>query len=297
MKSSAMAIHITLTPEASLTAKRSRRRPHRQGLIERWRATPAEAIKRLTPLQAQHPPAPFIALAARLHEFKRADLDRRSTTARREDDDNRLTLHLAAARTIRRTPSSPAAAPDAHWRKIYAHLDEERVTQRARRVLQARPARTPRSANACSSGARPLGPWNAVIFVRSLLPLIQLPPAGYWDDPRRAGSSSTRARCPKPHEAAKTVLTRYLAAFGPASKKDIANWAGVAQQDFDFDAIPTVTFKDEHGTTLYDLPGRRSRRPTPTSRRACSATGTSRCSPTRTASASSRPSSSRWRSR
>ena len=101
----------------------------------------------------------------------------------------------------------------------------------------------------------PIGPWNAVVFVRSLLPLIQLPPAGHWNDPRRAEFIIDPRPLPTPDEAARTVLQKYLAAFGPASRRDIANWAGVAQRDFDFDAIETVTFKDEHGTTLYDLPG------------------------------------------
>jgi hypothetical protein len=47
----------------------------RQFLVERRKLTPAEAIRRLTPLQAQHPPAPHIALAARLEGFTQADLD------------------------------------------------------------------------------------------------------------------------------------------------------------------------------------------------------------------------------
>ena len=40
----------------------------RQGLIER-RGRAAHAIRRLTPLQGQHPPSPHIALAARLEGF------------------------------------------------------------------------------------------------------------------------------------------------------------------------------------------------------------------------------------
>ena len=44
----------------------------RQFLIERRTLAPAEAIRRLTPLQGQHPPAPHIALAARLDGFTQA---------------------------------------------------------------------------------------------------------------------------------------------------------------------------------------------------------------------------------
>ena len=70
----------------------------RQGLIERQRLSPTAAIRRLTPLQGQHPPAPYIALAARLDGFTRADLeaalDARSVV---KSTLMRLTLHLAAA--------------------------------------------------------------------------------------------------------------------------------------------------------------------------------------------------------
>jgi hypothetical protein len=47
----------------------------RQLLLERARLSPAEAIRRLTPLQGQHPPAPYIGLAARLDGFTRAALE------------------------------------------------------------------------------------------------------------------------------------------------------------------------------------------------------------------------------
>ena len=54
----------------------------RQGLAERLRAAPAEAIRRLTPLQAQHPPAPYLALAARLEGFTREELEAAITRRR-----------------------------------------------------------------------------------------------------------------------------------------------------------------------------------------------------------------------
>jgi hypothetical protein len=99
----------------------------------------------------------------------------------------------------------------------------------------------------------PEGPWTAVIHARTLLPLVQLPPAGHWDDPRRARFVIDPRPLPSPREAAATVLRRYLAAFGPASRADIAGWAGVAQKDFDF--AGTVSHRGEDGTVLLDLPG------------------------------------------
>ena len=46
----------------------------RQMLLDRQALAPAEAIRRLTPLQGQDPPAPYVALSARLEGFAREDL-------------------------------------------------------------------------------------------------------------------------------------------------------------------------------------------------------------------------------
>ena len=53
------------------------------------------------------------------------------------------------------------------------------------------------------------------------------------------------------------MLSRYLAAFGPASRRDVAAWAGVAQRDFAeaWARLDTVAHRDEQGTELFDLPG------------------------------------------
>ncbi|MEA2301654.1 MAG: hypothetical protein QOE44_2189, partial [Solirubrobacteraceae bacterium] len=70
----------------------------RQMLLERQSLAPEEAIRRLTPLQAQDPPAPYVALAARLDGFARADLE--TAVARGgvvKTTIMRMTLHLAAA--------------------------------------------------------------------------------------------------------------------------------------------------------------------------------------------------------
>ena len=72
---------------------------------------------------------------------------------------------------------------------------------------------------------------------------------------------------PEPVDAATLVLARYLAAFGPASKRDVAAWAGVAQRDFAeaWERLETVSHRDENGTELLDLPGQ----PLPPAPRPC----------------------------
>ena len=134
------------------------------------------------------------------------------------------------------------------------------------------------------------------MFARTLLPLVQLPPAGFWRDGRRPAFVIDPRPLPDPATAAALVLERYLAAYGPASRRDVAAWAGVAQRDFAeaWGRVATVDYRDERGTLLHDLPGRPlPPASTPPARRGCSPTGTSPCSPTPSGSGSSRPRCSR----
>jgi Winged helix DNA-binding domain len=230
----------------------------RQMLVERRRVAPAEAIRLLTPLQGQHPPAPFIALAARLDGFAREDLEAAiEARAVVKTTINRLTLHLADAGDYPAFAQLTRQPRMRTWRKVYAHLDEEKVGAELGAWL-----REPRTnAEIRERVGRYDGvtddAWTPVIFARTLLPLVQLPPAGFWADPRRAGFVLDPRPLPDPADAAALVLARYLAAFGPASRRDVAAWAGVAQRDFAeaFARVETVTFRDEHGTELFDLPG------------------------------------------
>ena len=132
--------------------------PHPRGADGRARAAPgpdraaaglpAEAIRALTPLQGQHAPAPFLALAARLEGFSRADLEAAiGAGAVVKSTLMRLTLHLA------RPPNYPAyhqlsrQARMRTWRKTYPHLDEERGHRGADGMVRgaARQRRDPRA--------------------------------------------------------------------------------------------------------------------------------------------------------
>jgi hypothetical protein len=229
----------------------------RQLLLERGRLAPAEAIRRLTPLQGQHSPAPFIALAARLDGFTRDDLE--AAIASRDVVKTtimRLTLHVAAAADYPAYAQLARQARMRNWRSTYAHLDEEQVAAELGAWL-----REPRTNDEIRERVRRFDgvaedAWTPVIFARTLLPLVQLPPAGFWRDKRRPSFVLDPRPLPDPVEAAALVLSRYLAAFGPAGRRDPAAWAGVAQRDFAeaWTRLETVSFRDEHGTELLDLP-------------------------------------------
>ena len=230
----------------------------RQLLLERGRLSPAEAIRRLTPLQGQHPPAPYIALAARLDGFTRealeADIEARHVI---KTTIMRLTLHLADA------DDYPAYAQLARqtwlrkWRATYPYLDEAEVAAELGAWL-----RTPRTNTEIRDHIRrrydgvPDFPYAPVMFARTVLPLVQLPPAGFYDDTRRKTAFVIDPRpLPDLAEASALVLRRYLEAFGPAHKRDVAAWSGVAQSDFTWERVETVSYRDEQGRELLDLPG------------------------------------------
>jgi hypothetical protein len=230
----------------------------RQWLIARKRLAPAEAIRHLTPLQGQHPPAPHIALAARLEGFTQQDLERAI------DADHvlkatllRMTLHLAHAGDF------PAYAQLCRHhrmrmlRRRHPDLDEERIAADLIAYLQIPRTNVELRERIATHPGAPPDPNMPLLYARTLLPLRFLPPAGHWRDSTRNARFALDPRpLPEPQQAAALVLARYLEAFGPASRKDVADWAGVAQREFPWEKVETVAYRDEKGRELIDLPGR-----------------------------------------
>jgi hypothetical protein len=231
----------------------------RQLLLERAPLSPAEAIRHLTPLQGQHPPAPFIGLAARLENFSRAaleaDIEARAVV---KSTIMRLTLHLAHA------DDYPAYAELARqfwlrkWRQTYPHLDEEKVVAELGAWLTEPRTNTEIREHVRGYDGVADDQFAPIWFARVLLPVIQLPPAGFYDDTRRNTAFVIDPR-PRPDhaDAAARVIRRYLTAFGPAQKRDVSAWLGAAQRDIaaGWERVETVTYRDEEGRTLFDLPG------------------------------------------
>lgn len=232
----------------------------RQLLRERVALPPAEAIRRLTPLQGQHAPAPHIALAARLEGFAQADLEAAlEAGAVVKTTINRVTLHLAAAEDYPAYAQMTRLARMRKWRETYPHLDEEAVAAELGAWL-AEPRTNPEIRVHVRERYPEVpddGPYPAIFFARTVLPLIQVPPAGFWKQPPRASFVVDPRPLPPPGEAAATVIRRYLAAFGPAARRDVAAWSGVPQRDFAdaWDLVETVAYRDENGRELLDLPG------------------------------------------
>ena len=169
----------------------------------------------------------------------------------------RLTLHLAAADDYPAYAQLTRQPRMRTWRKQYPHLDEEQVTAELGDWLAEPRTNEEIRERVWRYEGVTSEPWRPIIFARNLLPLVQLPPAGAWADRRRPSFVVDPRPRPDPATAATLVLARYLAAFGPASRRDVAAWAGVAQRDFAeaWARLDTVAYRDEQGAELFDLPG------------------------------------------
>jgi hypothetical protein len=224
----------------------------RQLLLERKRLSPLAAIERVAGLQAQWPPSPYIGLWSRLVGFRRETLERAILRGDvLKPTVMRGTLHLVTARDY---PLYYAALRDMPtWFQAH-HLEH------ARTILADVRARAPLTQNEAIAHVRSLGHEEVdarriVHALRRHAHLLHAPESALWGTSPRAVYHAY----PEPDEvdaaaARAELVRRYLRAFGPATKADIADWSGLNIRDFApaLDGLPT--YADEEGRTLFDVP-------------------------------------------
>ena len=244
----------------------------RQGLLERLDAPLVEAVEAIGALQAQHWPAPPVALWSRVKGFAPTDL--RAALERGELLTGtllRTTLHLVSAREH---PAYAAVAMEvAEWRR-----SKREASADARRLLDdlvahaRRTARTsedvaafaedwvkahPKALHRDEVKAQRSRNWRALVRWQGF---IRVPEDGEWG----AKSPSALRAAPKPRRklapeaALDEVVLRHLRAFGPASADDVASWINWRPKPVR-EALARLEgklarFQDEGGRELYDLP-------------------------------------------
>jgi Winged helix DNA-binding domain len=169
----------------------------------------------------------------------------------------RVALHLAAGADYPAYHELARQARLRKWRKDHAHVDEARVLADLRRWLRSGRSNEEIRERIVGHEAAIDDNYRPLLAARTLAPLVQVPPAGFFRDRQRPRFVVDTRPLPDPADAATLVLERYLAAFGPASRRDVAAWAGVSQRDFAaaWERVPTVSFRDDKGAELLDLPG------------------------------------------
>jgi len=231
----------------------------RQMLLERADLDVPTALQRMGGLQAQYAPAMYIGLWSRLVDLPRGDvteaLQRRTVV---QGTLLRSTIHLVAADDY--WPFALAVrAPRREWflRVTRGDPGEAELTAAAARVRQA-----------VADGPMRRTDLEAMLGDRRLLgnglwlDLVRVPPSGTWE--RRRADLYAAAEDwlgPAPPDltedaGVELLVHRYLTGFGPATRAELADWAGlpVATVARLLGRMTLRRFRAEDGAELVDLP-------------------------------------------
>jgi hypothetical protein len=145
------------------------------------------------------------------------------------------------------------------FRKGLVGVDLDRLADLVRDLVEAEPRTMTQLREALLAEWPGADPQALALAARCRLPLVQVTPRGLWGRSGQVALTTAEHWLGRPTEQAPapdgTVL-RYLAAFGPASVKDMQLWAGLTRLRDAFERLRPrlVTFRDEHGVELFDLP-------------------------------------------
>lgn len=236
----------------------------RQLLLDRSAGLSVEgAVAHLLGLQAQNVKPPYYALAARLEGFDPEVLSGllasrdlvRIVTMR-----STIHLHTADDALTLRPLVQGARDRELHaFRKGLTGVDLEELASLARAAVEEEPRTMKQLREVLLPRWPDADPQSLAVAARCSLPLVQVTPRGLW---RRSGQVALTTaehwlgRPSGPVPAPDATVLRYLAAFGPASVKDMQTWAGLTRLREAFERLrPQLrTFRDENGVELFDLP-------------------------------------------
>ncbi|MFV0132930.1 winged helix DNA-binding domain-containing protein [Streptomyces sp. HMX87] len=235
----------------------------RQLLLSRAPLSAEAAVAHLVGLQAQNVKPPYYALAARLDGFTPAALsalmaDRR--VARLVTLRSTIHTHTADDCLTLRPLVQPARDRElTQFRRGLVGVDLVRLAALARELVETEP-RTPKQLREALCAEWPdADPQALSVAARCRLPLVQVTPRGLWGRSGQVTLSTAEQWLGRPAEPAPSpdaTVLRYLAAFGPASVKDMQTWSGLTRLRDAFERLRPrlVTFQDPAGTELFDLP-------------------------------------------
>ena len=232
----------------------------RQLLLGRGRGALPKALERVGGLQAQYAPSMYIGLWSRLEGFERdrltRALERRSVV---QGTLMRSTIHLVSARDYWSFAIAIRRARRDGWIRAHRDAPDARamaaIARRLRRRLGAGPLRRADLEEALDR------PGAAVVGgVGHWLDMVRVPPSGTWER-RRADLYAAAAEWLGPADvtpaaAREHLVRRYLGAFGPASRKEIADWAGLPLGEVTgaLERLRLRRFRAEDGEELLDVP-------------------------------------------
>jgi len=222
----------------------------RQGLLERRALPLPDALDAMGGLQAQYAPSMYVGLWSRVAGFERDAL----TRALHEREVVQATLMRSTIHLVSRADYWPLAiavreARRESWRRATKRGDLSEHVPKLRAALRDGPAkRKDLEALLGKDVWHGIGLW---------VDMVRVPPSGTWER-RRADLFALAEDWLGPPDvdadaALDHLVTRYLTGFGPASRAEIANWAGTAV-DPALERLELRRFAAEDGTDLFDLP-------------------------------------------
>jgi hypothetical protein len=239
-----------LTPDRLSLRALNRATLERQLLLRRAALAPRQAVEHLAGLQAQAPLAPYVGLWTRLAGFRHQQLkDLLTERAVVRAHLMRNTVHLVTAEDFVsfRPLFQPKIDRDlaAHYGRNLARgaqgvgVDLAEVRQAARALLAERPLTRSQLAAELAPRWPDHDPVSLAYAATHLLSLVQVPPRGLWGETGQAaffladawldGPGGLPPDPARPQDAREQLVMRYLAAYGPASVRDIQAWSGLSK--------------------------------------------------------------------
>jgi Winged helix DNA-binding domain len=235
-------------------------------LLQRADLAVLDAVRHLVGLQAQEPQDPYVGLWSRLAPFD-------PWGASRLLEERALVRTLMMRRTVHLMTADDALALRALHQPMLEQraravlgprltgVDEAELATAGRPYFADRPSTLGEVARAVAATWPDASPRDLGDALSSLLPLVQVPPRGLWRQQGGAANTTLDAWLGRPlppvtDDVLDQLVMRYLAAFGPAATADMRAWSGLAGLRAAYDRLRPglVTFRDERGRTLFDLP-------------------------------------------
>jgi len=234
-------------------------------------------IEHLVGLQAQAPFPPYFGLNSRLDGFRPDDLaalltDRSVVRIALM----RGTIHLVSARDCLPLRRLVQPVLERGLRGVFGKqltgVEPAALAAAGRSLVEAEPMTFSQLGQALAERWPGNPPAALAQAVRAFVPLVQLPPRAVWGragqsvhtsaehwlgQPGPAQASTAQASTAQASPAALAQLvTRYLGAFGPATVRDVQAWSGLTGLKAVLEQLrpAVVTFRDEQGAELFDLP-------------------------------------------
>ena len=238
----------------------------RQMLLRRRNLSALDAIEHLVGMQAQAPNPPYVGLWTRIDGFSPDELsrlieDRRAVRIALM----RNTVHLVSASDCLklRPLVQPVIDRGLHdnrpQREGIQGVDTGALAVAGRALLEERPLTARELGELLGEQWPGRDPASLARAIRHLLPLVQVPPRGLWGKSGQTTHTTAESWLGQPLDtdySPDEMVLRYLGAFGPASVKDAQTWSGLTRLRQVFERLRPrlISFRDEHGRELFDLP-------------------------------------------